>query len=196
MILIITDSSRERWRMRRKEKEKKEEKVSEVERLAEIERRKTAGDRQKEIEARTIEMETNKRIEELVARRVEEELERRRDQIEEEVLRRVEEAKKIMEEQMMKELEIRKKQQLDEARQREVFLKHLKQQKKTEETIQFNFNLIFVIIIHYITQYKLYCIQSSRLSDPCILWLLATISHVELATSIPYHVLLMLQDQH
>jgi len=182
--------------MRRKEKEKKEEKVSEVERLAEIERRKTAGDRQKEIEARTIEMETNKRIEELVARRVEEELERRRDQIEEEVLRRVEEAKKIMEEQMMKELEIRKKQQLDEARQREVFLKHLKHQKKTEETIQFNFNLIFVIIIHYITQYKLYCIQSSQLSDPCILWLLATISHVKLATSIPYHVLLMLQDQH
>merc|ERR1712106_899282 len=39
-----SDSSRERWRMRRKEKEKKEEKVSEVERLAEIERRKTAGD--------------------------------------------------------------------------------------------------------------------------------------------------------
>jgi len=107
--------------MRRKEKEK----VSEVERLAEIERRKTAGDRQKELEARTIEVETNKRIEELVARRVEEELERRRDQIEEEVLRRVEEAKKVMEEQMMKELEIKKKEQLEEARKREVFFKSL-----------------------------------------------------------------------
>ena len=123
--------------MRRKEKEK----VSEVERLAEIERRKTAGDRQKEIEARTIEMETNKRIEELVARRVEEELERRRDQIEEEVLRRVEEAKKIMEEQMMKELEIRKTQQLEEAKQREVLFKHFPL-AKTMSRIRYKFTII------------------------------------------------------
>ena len=84
--------------MRRKEKEK----VSEVERLAKIERRKTAGDRQKEIEAGTVEMETKKRIEELVARRVEEEFELRAEQMREKVLRKVEIALKIMKEQMMK----------------------------------------------------------------------------------------------
>ena len=44
-------------------------------------------------------MEAQKRIEELVAKRVEEELEKRREEIEAEVLRRVEEAKKVMEEQ-------------------------------------------------------------------------------------------------
>jgi len=124
--------------MRRKEKEK----VSEVERLAEIERRKTAGDRQKEVEARTIELETNKRIEELVARRVEEELERRRDQIEEEVLRRVEEAKKVMEEQMMKELEIKKKEQLEEARKREVFFKSLHYQTEIDKFKNINNNTV------------------------------------------------------
>lgn len=64
----------------------------------------------------------NKRIEELVAIRVEEELEKRKDEIEQEVLRRVEEAKKVMEETMMQELEQRKKEQLEEARKREVFI--------------------------------------------------------------------------
>ena len=73
-------------------------------------------------------MEAQKRIEELVAKRVEEELEKRREEIEAEVLRRVEEAKKVMEEQMMQELEARKKEQLEEARRREVGqLKHLVQ---------------------------------------------------------------------
>ena len=51
-----------------------------------------------------------------------EELEKRKDEIEREVLRRVEEAKKIMEETMMKELEVRKQEQLQEAKKREVFI--------------------------------------------------------------------------
>ena len=41
-------------------------------------------------------------------------------EIEKEVLRRVEEAKKVMEETMMKELELRKQEQLEEAKKREV----------------------------------------------------------------------------
>lgn len=61
-----------------------------------------------------------KRIEELVAQRVEEELERRREEIEAEVLRRVEEAKKVMEAQMLQEIEKRKQEQLEEAQRREV----------------------------------------------------------------------------
>ena len=40
----------------------------------------------------------------------------------EEAMRRVEEAKKIMEETMMKELEVRKQEQLEEAKKREVFI--------------------------------------------------------------------------
>jgi len=69
-----------------------------------------------------VEAAANKRIEELVAIRVEEELEKRKDEIEKEVLRRVEEAKKVMEETMMLELEQRKQEQLEEARKREVFM--------------------------------------------------------------------------
>ena len=42
-----------------------------------------------------MEEETTKRVEELVAKRVQQELERRKDEIEAEVLRRVEEAKKV-----------------------------------------------------------------------------------------------------
>ena len=78
--------------------------------------------RQKELEQRNIEEEANKRIEELVAKRVEEELERRREEIEAEVLRRVEEAKKVMEAEMLQEMERRKQEQLEEARRREVRL--------------------------------------------------------------------------
>ena len=44
----------------------------------------------------------------MVSKRVEEELERRRDEIEAEVLRRVEEAKKVLEAQMLEEMEKRK----------------------------------------------------------------------------------------
>ena len=56
----------------------------------------------------------------MVSKRVEEELERRRDEIEAEVLRRVEEAKKILEAQMLEEMEKRKQEQLEEAKRREV----------------------------------------------------------------------------
>ena len=51
---------------------------------------------------------------------MEEELERRREEIEAEVLRRVEEAKKVMEAQMLQEIERRKQEQIEEARKREV----------------------------------------------------------------------------
>ena len=78
--------------------------------------------RQKEQEQKSIEDAANKRIEELVAKRVAEELERRRDEIEAEVLRRVEEAKKVMEAEMLLEMERRKQEQLEEAKRREVFL--------------------------------------------------------------------------
>ena len=59
-------------------------------------------------------------MEELVAKRVEEELEKRRDEIEAEVLRRVEEAKRLMEQQMLEELEEKKRQQEEEQKKREV----------------------------------------------------------------------------
>lgn len=61
-----------------------------------------------------------KRIEEMVAQRVAEELEKRKDEIEAEVLRRVEEAKQIMERQMLEELERRRKERLEEENRREV----------------------------------------------------------------------------
>ena len=76
--------------------------------------------RQKEAEQKSIQDEANKRIEEMVSKRVEEELERRRDEIEAEVLRRVEEAKKVLEAQMLEEMEKRKQEQLEEAKRREV----------------------------------------------------------------------------
>ena len=124
--IFFPDSSYDRRRRRRDRDKEKEKEKPEVERLAEIERKKTAGDRQKELEARQVEIEANRRIEQLVAKRVEEELEKRKDEIEKEVLRRVEEAKKIMEETMMKELELRKQEQLEEARKREVFITSFK----------------------------------------------------------------------
>lgn len=67
-----------------------------------------------------MEEETAKRIEEMVAKRVAEELERRKDEIEAEVLRRVEEAKAIMEKEMMEELQRQRLAQLEEERRREV----------------------------------------------------------------------------
>ena len=76
--------------------------------------------RQKEQEAKIVEEETVKRIEEMVAQRVAEELEKRKDEIEAEVLRRVEEAKQIMEQQMLEELERRRKERLEEEKRREV----------------------------------------------------------------------------
>lgn len=69
-----------------------------------------------------IEEEAQKRIELLVKKRVEEELEKRKDEIEIEVAKRVEAAKRQMEAEMMLELERRKAQALEEQRKREVHL--------------------------------------------------------------------------
>ena len=56
---FILDSSYDRRRDRRR-RDREKEKLPEVERLAEIERKKTAGDREKEIEARKVEIEANR----------------------------------------------------------------------------------------------------------------------------------------
>ena len=72
-----------------------------------------------------MEEETQKRIEEMVRKRVEEELEKRKEEIEAEVLRRVEEAKRIMEHEMLAEMERHKQHQLEEMRRQEVSLRPL-----------------------------------------------------------------------
>lgn len=114
--------------------------MDEVERLAEMERQR----RQKEAEQKVItilrsqylaqslicdvyifslkviEDEAARRIEFLVKRRVEEELEKRKDEIENEVARRVEAAKVQMEREMMIELEKRREAAREEERKREV----------------------------------------------------------------------------
>ncbi len=61
-----------------------------------------------------MEDETTKRVEQLVAKRVAEELEKRKDEIEAEVLRRVEEAKKLMEDQLLQEMERKRVHQEEE----------------------------------------------------------------------------------
>ena len=61
-----------------------------------------------------------RRVEALVKQRVEEELEKRKDEIEAEVLRRVEEAKRIMERQMLEELEKQREAELQSQRAKEV----------------------------------------------------------------------------
>ena len=76
--------------------------------------------RQKELEEKLIEEEVARRVEELVAKRVEEELEKRKEEIEAEVLRRVEEAKKIMELQMLNELETQRQAELEAQKKKEV----------------------------------------------------------------------------
>lgn len=67
-----------------------------------------------------IEDEAARRIEFMVKRRVEEELEKRKDEIETEVARRVEAAKIQMEREMMLELEKRRETAREEERKREV----------------------------------------------------------------------------
>ena len=67
-----------------------------------------------------MEEEVARRVEALVAQRVEEELEKRKDEIEAEVLRRVEEAKKIMESQMLEELELKRQNELALQKKKEV----------------------------------------------------------------------------
>lgn len=67
-----------------------------------------------------VEEEAAKRIELLVKKRVEEELEKRKDEIEQEVAKRVEEAKRKMEKEMMEELERQREQQKREELARQV----------------------------------------------------------------------------
>ena len=67
-----------------------------------------------------MEDETTKRVEQLVAKRVVEELEKRKDEIEAEVLQRVEEAKKLMEEQLLQEMERKRQHQEEEERKKKV----------------------------------------------------------------------------
>nr|XP_036218853.1 UPF0430 protein CG31712 isoform X3 [Bactrocera oleae] len=79
-------------------------------------------------EERQITDETSKRIELLVKKRVEEELIRRKDEIEKEVMRRVEAAKSEMERELMFELEKQREQIREEARHREEFEKKKREQ--------------------------------------------------------------------
>lgn len=67
-----------------------------------------------------VEEEASRRIEMLVKKRVEEELERRRSEIEQEVSKRVEEAKAKMEQELILELEQRREAARQEERKREV----------------------------------------------------------------------------
>ena len=76
--------------------------------------------RQKEMEERLIEEEVSKRVEKLVAERVAEQLESRSDEIEIEVLRRVEVAKKLLEKEMLAELQKKKENELLQQHQKEV----------------------------------------------------------------------------
>ena len=69
-----------------------------------------------------IEEKVARRVEELVAKRVEEELEKRKDEIETEVLRRVEEAKRVMEQQMLHELELQRQAEMEAQKLKEVKL--------------------------------------------------------------------------
>ncbi|XP_036320540.1 UPF0430 protein CG31712 isoform X3 [Rhagoletis pomonella] len=84
--------------------------------------------RQQQKEQQIIKDETSKRIELLVKKRVEEELIRRKDEIEKEVICRVEAAKSEMELELMFELEQQRERIREEARHREEFDK-----KKREE---------------------------------------------------------------
>jgi len=92
--------------------------TDEVERLAEMERQR----RQKELETRFIEEEAAKIVAKKIEERVQEELEKRKHEIEAEVIRRVEEAKRSMEQQMLEELEKRRQAELAEQRKKEVML--------------------------------------------------------------------------
>lgn len=71
-----------------------------------------------------------------MARRVEEELEKRRDEIEREVLRRVEEAKRIMESQLLQELERQRQAELNAQKAREVTLGRSERSGAQPQTIR------------------------------------------------------------
>ena len=74
------------------------------------------------MEERLIEEEVAKRVEALVAQRVAEELEKRKDEIEAEVLRRVDEAKQEMEKQMLEEMEQKREAEIQARIKKEVGL--------------------------------------------------------------------------
>lgn len=76
--------------------------------------------KQEELEARFIEEETQRRIDELVAERVAAEIQKRKAEIEEEVLKRVEEAKRVMERQLVEEMERKQKQQEEDEERKKV----------------------------------------------------------------------------
>lgn len=95
--------------------------------------------RQQEIEEKLIEEETARKVEELVAKRVEEELEKRKDEIEREVLRRVEEAKRIMEKQLLEELERQRQAELAAQKAREVTLGRLESRDSPWQNFQCRF---------------------------------------------------------
>lgn len=78
-------------------------------------------------------------MEELVAKRVEEELEKRKDEIEREVLRRVEEAKRIMEKQLLEELERQRQAELAAQKAREVTLGRLESRDSPWQNFQWWF---------------------------------------------------------
>ena len=59
-------------------------------------------------------------MQQLVDQRVQEELERRKEEIEAEVLRRVEEAKRVLEQQLLEELERKKQEREEDERRKEV----------------------------------------------------------------------------
>ena len=92
--------------------------MSEVERLAALERLKALREQERKEEEG--EEESRRRVDEAVARRVEEELESRRDWIEEEVARRVAAAKAEMEAAMMAEVEKSRGEYLAEETRKEV----------------------------------------------------------------------------
>lgn len=80
--------------------------------------------------SQVVEEEAMKRIEMLVKKRVEEELERRKDEIEREIAIRISEKQKQMEAEMMLELENRKAKALEDQRKREVQFNFLQQTTK------------------------------------------------------------------
>lgn len=84
----------------------------------------------------------------MVKRRVEEELEKRRDEIELEVKRRVEQAKVEMEREMMLELERRREQIREEERRREVGARIQEFNSKLGAKVQINKNTPGFLIPH------------------------------------------------
>lgn len=95
--------------------------------------------KQEELEARFIEEETQRRIDELVAERVAAEIQKRKVEIEEEVLKRVEEAKRVMERQLVEEMERKQKQQEEEEERKKVSTSFIS--FHTRQLIQFLFLL-------------------------------------------------------